>query len=243
MASRSRRMASRVTTRPVCWSKSWRLTPWMQHALAVDEQVQCRGPRTLRKPTLAWARSTTEPSAASSDTSSPYSRGHLRRPGLHARHAGLQARRARAGRLEMRVAARASEPRPRPCPGPVELVTADERAAGRVRRPVGQLEAGQRRVQHLVEALQPGLDAPARLWVGRAGRRPGPRRPGVPGASAVLGQPGRHGHVSRGTRAAWRTRKTERVRPPCHHWSWSSMKVASDHFTTVSRSTFRPATT
>ncbi len=39
-----RRMASRVMTRPVCWSKSWRLTPWMTHASAIDEQVQCRGP-------------------------------------------------------------------------------------------------------------------------------------------------------------------------------------------------------
>ncbi len=27
-------------------------------------------------------------------------------------------------------------------------------------------------------------------------------------------------------------RKTGRVIPPCHHWSWSSTKVASDHFTT-----------
>ncbi|CAM5591680.1 hypothetical protein SCANM63S_07265 [Streptomyces canarius] len=30
---------------------------------------------------------------------------------------------------------------------------------------------------------------------------------------------------------------TERVIPPCHHWSWSSMCVASDHLTTVSRTT------
>ena len=35
-------------------------------------------------------------------------------------------------------------------------------------------------------------------------------------------------------------RKTERVIPPCHHWSWSSMNEASDHFTTRSRSVLEP---
>ena len=28
--------------------------------------------------------------------------------------------------------------------------------------------------------------------------------------------------------------------PPCHHWSWSSMYVASDHLTTVRRSVLAP---
>ena len=31
--------------------------------------------------------------------------------------------------------------------------------------------------------------------------------------------------------------------PPCHHWSWSSTYVASDHFTTLSRIVFGPAAT
>ena len=35
-------------------------------------------------------------------------------------------------------------------------------------------------------------------------------------------------------------RNTERVIPPCHHWSWSSTKVASDHFTTRSVSVCDP---
>ena len=35
-------------------------------------------------------------------------------------------------------------------------------------------------------------------------------------------------------------RNTDRVIPPCHHWSWSSMNDASDHFTTVSRRVFQP---
>ena len=36
---------------------------------------------------------------------------------------------------------------------------------------------------------------------------------------------------------------TERVIPPCHHWSWSSMKVASDHFVTSMRTTLLPRLT
>lgn len=37
---------------------------------------------------------------------------------------------------------------------------------------------------------------------------------------------------------------TDRVIPPCHHWSWSSMCEASDHLITVSRTTLRaPART
>ena len=35
-------------------------------------------------------------------------------------------------------------------------------------------------------------------------------------------------------------RYTERVNPPCHHWSWSSMNDASDHFTTVRRTSLGP---
>ena len=31
--------------------------------------------------------------------------------------------------------------------------------------------------------------------------------------------------------------------PPCHHWSWSSTKLASDHLMTVSRRVFVPGTT
>ncbi len=31
--------------------------------------------------------------------------------------------------------------------------------------------------------------------------------------------------------------------PPCHHWSWSSTYVASDHFTTVSETVFDPGRT
>ncbi len=33
------------------------------------------------------------------------------------------------------------------------------------------------------------------------------------------------------------------VMPPCHHWSWSSTYVASDHFTTVRRRSLAPART
>ena len=150
------------------------------HASAVDEQVQAADLHAAEADPGLCPVDDRAVGSASSDTSQVVQPRHLRGPGLHVRHAGLQPRRARAGRLEMRVQLMPARLVLAHAPRPVELVTADERAARPCRSPSGAARSwpAARAAPRRGPPAGPRRASPAQGH--RADRRPGPRWPALP---------------------------------------------------------------
>ena len=214
-----------------------------EHGAAVDQQLRCPGSRRAGTRSAGSIRSTSEPSGASTEH-------QLRRaaPGTSADHGvtpgtrALQPDRARPRRAHDRLgllpAGDVVRRRERACG--VEAHEVDDPASGRTRRRPSRRG---RRGGGGACGTDARTSAPPAL---RASPRPASRRPGGPALQPTVDLERRASRSCRPARARRRSRRsasyvgpvayrnTERVMPPCHHWSWSSMNVASDHFTTVS---------
>ena len=224
----------------MCWSKSWRLTPRMKTRRPLISRSTPRT-STRRKPTGPWpARRPRRPGAGASTSSV------VERSGASADHgstSGTLERRTRPARRAAAPGGGRAPPsrRRRSATGgrSADGVAPHQVLLGRDRRQSGPAARGgtgppQRRQQ----ARDRRLDGPARLGVDAGERRRRPSAASVP-VRQVVGRGRRWRRCRRGRCGSVAYRKTERVIPPCHHWSWSSMYVASDHLTTVSRSVVR----
>ena len=175
----------------------------------------------------------------------PVQRRHLRRPRADVRHLGRQAHAADPGGADdgLGLAPAGDVVGPVSAPAALRLwrsTTPRRGGPGRTNRPVCRAVAGRRARRRPSAPVRPRP-------------RPRPASPAPDGCRASRGPtssdsvpvvPSAVSPVST-TRSARYVepvayRNTGRVMPPCHHWSWSSMNEASDHFTTVSRSSFAP---
>ena len=168
--------------------------------------------------------------------------------GVDAREPGRPGRRRRrvpAGRSARPRSTVVGRPRSgRPSRRPSTGGRARPRRGGPGEIPVARPAGRRRRVRHVTrEDRRRARRAPPR----RASPARGPPVAANRRATAsveragreVVGQPGDRRDVGE-VAGPVAYRKTERVIPPCHHWSWSSMNVASDHLTTRRRSVLAP---
>ena len=237
-------MSSAATTRPVRGSKSWRLTPRIRTARPLTSSSTPRTSTRL-KPIRRSTRSATSPSGETSDTARPYSVGTSADHGvIPGTRAVSRARPTRPGRTS------GSASRHRATSSGADRAP----AALRLCRSMTPRRGGPGTVQSL------GLPGGGGAWRKTAAR--GSATPSTaastrqPAAGWSPGQPSptsidrvpvvpsasRPASIARSARYVGPVayRYTDRVMPPCHHWSWSSMKEVSDHFTTVSRRSFAP---
>ena len=105
----------------------------------------------------------------------------------------------------------------------------------RERRPVDRHGRG---AERLVDAVEARLDGPAGLRARAPGTRRVTARSSVPVVRSSA-RPAIDADVGQVDVAPVAYRKTGRLIPPCHHWSWSSTYVASDHLTTRRRQRVR----
>ena len=96
-------------TRPVCWSKSWRLTPRMQDPPAVEQQVQAADLDATEADPDGMASSTTSPSGDREVTRRSWRAGRLGGPAGHVRdlevHLDTAGAASGASAVEVRVPA------------------------------------------------------------------------------------------------------------------------------------------
>ncbi len=220
-------------TRPVCWSKSWRLTPRMKMRSPLNRRSTPRI-STRRNPMRSTCRSISVPSAERSVTwrsrsagvsavqrgTSGISRSQWTRPG-------------RGGACRRNSASQAawSAGSPTTAAGPPTMWRWTISGNGHAGGPGGSLVARTAGSRPAISAstTHPALGAtPANPMSTVRSSVPVVRssaRPPIAAMSATYTGPVAY-------------RYTERVIPPCHHWSWSSTYVESDHFTTVRRRWF-----